>query len=199
MKKVVTVCILDENRFFIQGIQFILLSYFQRRGQRVHFVDEMEVTQANLVFWSVRKGWPLQLCLHTSPLQSAAPVYISIRASHAENHSGCRHEKGNLWRRACPQAVLTLVEEGLRTTEGDEASTALCSYCTSLALTEREREVMRCLSQTRPLKRLHLHLNISPKTISSHKRTVMRKLGFRRNIELYHWLLLGGLDQVKRD
>lgn len=197
MKKIVTVCILDENRFFVQGIQFILLFYFQRRGQRVHFVDEREVAQANLVFWSVRKGWPLQLCLHAGP-QSASPVYISVRASNADHHSGCQHEKGSLWRRAHPQAVLTLVEQGLQAPGGIEASIALCSYCSARALTERERDVMRCLSQAMPLKSLHSHLNISPKTVSNHKRTAMRKLGFRRNTELYHWLRLGGLDQIKR-
>ncbi|WP_413504407.1 response regulator transcription factor [Serratia grimesii] len=41
-------------------------------------------------------------------------------------------------------------------------------------------------------------LNISEKTVSSHKRSAMRKLHLRRDIELNYWLLHGGLYSIHR-
>lgn len=197
MKKTITVCILDANRFFAQGIQHILVPHFQRQGQGVCFVDEQEAARADLVFRSVRKGWPLQLCRPGEPEKPAAPVYIAIRATKTERTRHCWREQGSLWRRACAQMLLALVDEGLKA-QGKPVPPALCPCCMSLSLTEREQEVMRYMSWELAPKSLPQYLNISHKTVSSHKRAVMRKLGFRRNAELYHWLRLGGLDQIKR-
>ncbi|WP_261161540.1 LuxR C-terminal-related transcriptional regulator [Serratia fonticola] len=36
-------------------------------------------------------------------------------------------------------------------------------------------------------------LSLNVKTVSTHKLTAMRKLGFKRNGELYYWLRQGGL------
>lgn len=197
MKKTITVCIQDDNRFFAQGIQHILLSHFQRLGQGVRFVDPQQAACADLVFCSVRKGWPLQLCRHCVPGKPVVPVFIAIRATQHIKSARCLREQGSLWRRARPQALLTLVDKGVKA-QGNPVPPALCPCCMSLSLTEREQEVMRYMSWEMTPKSLPQHLNISHKTLSSHKRAVMRKLGFRRNAELYHWLRLGGLDQIKR-
>ncbi|WP_253893529.1 LuxR C-terminal-related transcriptional regulator [Serratia marcescens] len=37
-----------------------------------------------------------------------------------------------------------------------------------------------------------MRLNISIKTVSSHRGAVMKKFGFNRKIELYNWLILRG-------
>jgi DNA-binding CsgD family transcriptional regulator len=197
MKKIITVCIQDANRFFALGVQQLLLTYFQRLGQGVHFVDAQQAARADLVFCSVRQGWPLQLCRHGVPGRPVAPVFIAVRAVQDEKTTRCLREQGSLWRRARPQALLALVERGVKALD-NPVPPALCPCCTSLALTAREREVMRCMSWAVAPKSLPRYLNISHKTVSGHKRAVMRKLGFRRNAELYHWLRLGGLDQIKR-
>lgn len=197
MKKTITVCILDANRFFVQGIQYILVPYFERQGLGVCFVDEQEAARADLVFHSVRKGWPLQLCRPGEPEKPLTPVYIAIRATKTERTRYCWRELGSLWRDSRPQMLLALVDEGLKV-QGKPVPPALCPCCMSLSLTEREQEVMRYMSRELTQKSLPQYLNISHKTVSSHKRAVMRKLGFRRNAELYHWLRLGGLDQIKR-
>ncbi|MBU5412420.1 response regulator transcription factor [Serratia ureilytica] len=195
MKKVIRVCIQDTNRFFALGIQHILLSHFQLQGLGVCFVSEKESVGADLVFCSVpTKGWPLQLCLHS---ESEKTVFIAIRATKSEKVTKCFRERGSLWRRAHPGALLTLVKEGMNVQENPVASEC-CPCCMSQALTKREREVMHCMSWELTPKTLQQYLNISPKTVSAHKRAVMRKLGFRRNSELYHWLRLGGLNQIMR-
>jgi DNA-binding CsgD family transcriptional regulator len=197
MKKNITVCIIDVNRFFAQGIQHILVPHFQRQGQGVRFVDEQEAARADLVFRSVPKGWPLKLCHPGEPGKLVAPVYIAIRATKTGRAHYCWRELGSLSRHSRPQMLLALVDEGLKV-QGKPVPPALCPCCMSLSLTEREVEVMRYMSWELTPKSLPWYLNISHKTVSSHKRAVMRKLGFRRNAELYHWLRLGGLDQIKR-
>lgn len=194
MKISITVCILDANRFFALGIQHILMPHFQRQGQGVRFVDEQEAARADLVFCAVHRGWPLQLC---HPCKPVVPVYIAIRATKTERARRCWRELGSLSRHSRPQMLLALVDEVLKV-QGEPVPPALCPCCMSLSLTEREVEVMRYMSWELTPKSLPRYLNISHKTVSSHKRAVMRKLGFRRNAELYHWLRLGGLDQIKR-
>lgn len=194
MKKTITVCILDANQFFVQGIQYVLVPYFQRQGQGVRFVDEQEAGHADLVFQSVLMGWPLQLCRSGAPEK---PVYIVTRSMKTERARYCWREQGSLWRDSRPKMLLALVDEVLKV-QCKPVPPTLCLYCMSLSLTAREQEVMRYISWGMTQNSLPQYLNISQKTVSSHKCAVMRKLGFRRNAELYHWLRHGGLDQIKR-
>lgn len=54
---------------------------------------------------------------------------------------------------------------------------------------------MACeLPQTAIARNLHL----SVKTVNNHKQAAMRKLGFKRNVDLYHRPRLGGLKTVER-
>lgn len=199
MSNMVRIGIVGSNRFFALGIQQILLPYFRARGQVVRFVRGREMGHANLVFLSVIKGWPLQLCRHYSLETQVLPVFIAFRGTQIAISNRCLREQGSLWLRVRPEALLLLVEQGLKEqAQGNFILQELCSYCMSVVLTDREQEVMRYLSCEQAQKSLPKHLNISHKTVSAHKRSVMRKLGFRRNTELYHWLRLGGLDQIER-
>ncbi|WP_425326544.1 response regulator transcription factor [Serratia marcescens] len=65
-------------------------------------------------------------------------------------------------------------------------------------LTPREHQVLRCMSCGLTASRVAWVLKITEKTVSAHKRSAMRKLGFRRSGELYQWLLRGGLEYEKR-
>lgn len=202
MKKIITVCILDANRFFALGIKLILLSYFELRGQGVFFVGEDSVARADLVFWSARYGLPGQLCQQASLGSGQFTAFIVVRSGLGDKLScrRCRCEQGTLWRGASPKSLLALVEKGLRAkdTSKPQMQTSSCSSCATLSLTRREQDVMSCMSWEMAPKSVPLYLNLSPKTVSAHKRAVMRKLGFKRNEELYHWLRNGGLEQLKR-
>lgn len=65
-------------------------------------------------------------------------------------------------------------------------------------LTLREREVLRCLKQGKSQMETAYAMSIKDKTVSTHKRTAMRKLNFKRNHELYHWLLEDGLASLEK-
>jgi DNA-binding CsgD family transcriptional regulator len=62
-----------------------------------------------------------------------------------------------------------------------------------LHLTPRERDVLQGISQELRPDEIASKLSLNVKTVSTHKLTAMRKLGFKRNGELYYWLLQGGL------
>ena len=57
---------------------------------------------------------------------------------------------------------------------------------------------MRYLACELPQATIARNLHLSVKTVSNHKQAAMRKLGFKRNADLYHWLRMGGLKTVER-
>lgn len=57
---------------------------------------------------------------------------------------------------------------------------------------------MRYLAWEMPPTAIARYLALSVKTVSNHKQAAMRKLGFKRNVDLYHWLRQGGLKTVER-
>lgn len=200
MKKIITVSILDTNRFFALGIQHILVAYFQLRGQKVFFVSAENAARADVVFWATHRGYPVQLCRLKLPAPARMPIFIIVCTEKEQKTLGhfCVCEHGSLWRRARPHVLLTLLNKELeaRKTPVVLKTTDFC--CPDVSLTARELEVMRYMKWEMAPGIVSHYLKLSPKTISGYKRSVMRKLGFERNEELYHWLRSGGLEQVKR-
>nr|WP_285894543.1 LuxR C-terminal-related transcriptional regulator [Serratia fonticola] len=64
--------------------------------------------------------------------------------------------------------------------------------------TFRESEVLRYLRQGKSHEETANVMRLHVKTISGYKRSAMRKLNFKRNQELFHWLLQGGLSSSGR-
>ncbi|CAO95315.1 helix-turn-helix transcriptional regulator [Erwinia tasmaniensis] len=197
MKKIMGVCILDTDRFFILGIKFILLRHFKSIGQEIFFVGEESIKHADLVFWSALSRLPGRLCRRAVKSQTRPPVYIQL-CSRQRDDLRCTCEQGMLWRGASPGDLLTLVEKRLGVRETLTLPVTACGSCALLKLTRSEVRVISCMAQEMSPVSLPQYLKISPKTISAHKRSVMRKLGFKRNEELYHWLRSGGLEQIER-
>lgn len=197
----ITVAILEPDQFFVHGIQHILRPYFHSQGVMPRFVGEREVMQADLVLLPTYNSLPLMLCLHHSPGALSVPAYITIsdvRPNRRKN-APCHLVLGGIERRACPQVLLKQVGQSLQARKHRERAPAeTCPQCVAQVLTGRERDVVRGMAWGISQKCLSQYLHISPKTISTHKRAAMRKLGFRRNAELYHWLRLGGLKQIER-
>lgn len=61
------------------------------------------------------------------------------------------------------------------------------------ALTDREREVMKLLSEGVPNRDVAKTLHISPRTVDSHRANIMKKLGVTSNAELVQLALRTGL------
>ncbi len=63
-------------------------------------------------------------------------------------------------------------------------------------LTEREREVLQLISEGKSTKEIASDLNISAKTIESHRRQVMGKLNIRNIAELTKYAIREGLTSI---
>lgn len=200
MKKIITVSILDTNRFFALGIQHIVVAYFQLRGQKVFFVSAENAARADVVFWATHRDYPAQLCQLKLPATARMPVFIIVRTEKEQKTLGhfCVCEHGSLWRRARPHVLLTLLNKELEARKTPVVLMTSSSCCPDVSLTAREQQVMKYMKWEMAPVSLSHYLKISPKSISAYKRSVMRKLGFERNEELYHWLRSGGLEQIKR-
>lgn len=60
-------------------------------------------------------------------------------------------------------------------------------------LSEREREIMRLLAKGHNLQKIADMLLIERGTVSTYKTRMMRKMGFRNNVDLMHYAVLQGL------
>jgi len=63
-------------------------------------------------------------------------------------------------------------------------------------LTEREREVLQLIAEGKSTKQIASHLNVSTKTIESHRRQVMGKLNIRNIADLTKYALREGLISI---
>ena len=63
-------------------------------------------------------------------------------------------------------------------------------------LTERAREVLQLISEGRSTKQVAADLNVSAKTVESHRRQVMGKLNIRNVAELTKYAIREGLTSV---
>jgi DNA-binding NarL/FixJ family response regulator len=66
-------------------------------------------------------------------------------------------------------------------------------------LTEREREVVQLLAQAKSNKEISAALDISVRTVETHRATIMRKLEINSIVELVHYAVRKKLVQIKDD
>ena len=60
-------------------------------------------------------------------------------------------------------------------------------------LTQREREIVQLLAEAKANKEIAARLNISVKTVETHRAAIMRKLGVNSIVELVHYALRNNL------
>ncbi len=63
-------------------------------------------------------------------------------------------------------------------------------------LTEREKEVLKLIAEGKSTKQIAAHLNVSSKTIESHRRQVMAKLNIRNVADLTKYSIREGLISI---
>jgi DNA-binding NarL/FixJ family response regulator len=76
------------------------------------------------------------------------------------------------------------------------SQSAAASHKAFYLLTEREREVLQLISEGKSTKQIAIDLNVSAKTVESHRRQVMGKLHIRNVAELTKYAIREGLTSV---
>lgn len=187
MKSHVTVAIIDNNRYFAQGLRYLLTRYMASRGKSVSFLPPTHRALADLVFQADNVHFPM----YYHPFDNNGRQRV-IRIRECREATAPRAE-GVISRRDPTQALQQQLE----------SQPAVLSHRPRrngpMVLTNRERQVLMAIKHAMIPVQIARYLNLSVKTVSTHKLAAMRKLGFRRNAELYQWLRQGGLDLKKRE
>jgi len=198
MEKRISLAFIDRDRFFIEGLKRLLLPYLERRQIHVQVVDATLVNDADMVFQSVERDWQARFCQRRE--QGGGQINFSLRApddTRWRDKPHCLSESGVIFRNEPIVNILMRVERALAL----QAATGVmhrCYWCERQRITRREQDVMRYLAREIPPTAIARYLRLSVKTVSHHKQAVMRKLGFKRNADLYHWLRLGGLKTIAK-
>ncbi len=65
-------------------------------------------------------------------------------------------------------------------------------------LTSRERELLQLFAEGMKTSRIAAHLNISVKTVETHRRNIMEKLNISSNAELVKYAIREGFTSIER-
>lgn len=199
MTQALTIAILDNNRYFAQGLEALLLHYFTLRRVPVRFLPERRSADATLLFQSNDIHRNTRFCRQRN--QNTQQQVIIVQDTPRPRppvrlRTSCLSERGMIDRRIGVKALLLDVERVLLPDHEQHTGTGAprrCPRC-SPTLTPRELQVLAIMEQGRLGQQAARLMNLSPKTISAHKCSAMSKLGFIRSTELYHWLQSGGLN-----
>ncbi len=194
MSSIMTIALSDKNTFFIKGLQDVLVQHFNSLGVLVRIVDIDRASEADLVFRYFSPGNLSCFCQYELPPAGRKPLYFTLRQPdkrHSVTASArCVLESGVIRHDMPVSSVLQVVIAGLarqRSWPLDSPGHKRACACQRI-LTLREQEIMRCMKWELGVTQIAHMLDISVKTVSNHKMSVMRKMGFRRNAELYGWL-----------
>lgn len=172
-----------------------LALHFSTYGKRTLLVDARQVHEADLVFCYFPPGVQSCFC-HLSEAQPAGrkTLYFSLRTPEGRHKrtvgNRCSLETGVIYHDMPLVSALYQVSAELerRSKWPGRLSCGRSCVCQHRGLTLREQEIMRCMTREMGVTQIARMLDISVKTVSNHKMSVMRKMGFRRNAELYGWL-----------
>lgn len=195
MRPVITVAIFDENAYFASGLLAAISDYFGRTGIAVRRVTA-QYPGVDMIFQYFPSGIPTCFCLYEGLKPGFSPLCFAIRQPHdrPNGRANCALLAGVIQHDFSLASALQIITCALARRQEQRVdqpvSMGLCT-CTHNALTLREKQVMIYLRQELSLAEIGSRLTISIKTVSNHKMSVMRKMGFRRNMELYRWLRQG--------
>lgn len=177
MKRQITIALHDSNLFFLQGMQYIFKMYFHHKGIPVVFTLKNETQGADLVVTSSSTWRPYESIQHKMTIRRIN--CFGEYSYHQRAISQC--EK--------PESVILLLDELFNTSVNELSLKNTVNDDVGIRITRREKEILREIITELPVIRIAKKLQISVKTVSTHKLSVMRKLGFRNSQELYIWLL----------
>lgn len=187
MKKThINIFIQDTNQYFAQGLAALLQSVCLSRQASMTLLSKKDFYMADLMIvssdtpsfiWAYR-AWQM------NARQTILLIQDSARYRTAPNDLP---EAGVIKRCDNINSVLKMIDLALMNHANHATNRAL--YCMPV-LTPREIQVLSAIAQGLQSVRIATKLGLHVKTVSTHKCTAMRKLGFSRNQELYYWLRL---------
>ncbi len=210
----IRIVLADDHQLFLDGLRALLAkepeiqvvaeasdgreALAEARGQRPDVVV-MDLSMPGLngieatrrIVQSLPSVRVICLSMHTEPrfveaaLEAGASGYLPKDCATEEMTAAIRAvSNGQTY---LSPSVAGVVVDVLRNREGTEEANAFG------VLTGREREVLQLLAEGQSTKELAAHLNLSVKTVGTHREHIMRKLGIRSIAGLTKYAIREGL------
>jgi DNA-binding NarL/FixJ family response regulator len=183
-KKHINIFIQDSNQYFTQGLCALLQIEELRSDTTVTFLTHLNRYLADLIIvtdapFAFFKAYPTEM------MKARRNVFLIQDNLQYRIVSQTLYRVSIIKRSDSINTVRQLIETAFKQYNDSANDDALCK---SPSLTLREGQVLTAIAQGLQLNRIAKQLGVHIKTVSSHKRAAMRKLGFSRNYELYLWL-----------
>ncbi|CAI1725651.1 TPA: LuxR C-terminal-related transcriptional regulator [Serratia fonticola] len=197
-KRHLTIFSSDQNTYFTYGMGLILDEHFSEKEISMNFTTDINnYRSADIAFIpanSTESRLPQILC---SWMKISCPILFIVADSNLEMIIKTPISKRKYHFFSKNQSIETLKQQIDNALQQDELlQNVPLRFSPRQYLTAREIEIMQCIITGMKLGHIAQKLNISVKTVSHHKRNVMRKLNFKRNAELFYWLQYGGLHEA---
>lgn len=190
MKSPVRILIVEPDQFFAHGFMLAITELFIKHRVKVHFTHTLsEKEWADIIFLSAeqddmqvryltrRKGMPSHQYIFLFKEKMATTDKTKYKAL-----DGIFYRNQSL--RYITQTIAQMVHKLLYAIRNAKNRSG-----PDYELTERESEIIYYLATERRPCDISRILSISQKTVSSHKRSVMTKLGLDRASDLNYWLI----------
>lgn len=198
MKIKLIISIIDNNIYYVEGLIMILTDFFKKHDTPVQFIHGPPNGCAVDIIFHILRGGTATDSWRRLPSGSHQPLYFTIRSKTHPRQEDISHNSGGqktLYYHQSIAFTLDIIWQAIILHRSLSPKTMSYRYPSVLQLlTLREREVLNHIKQGKTQVETANCMSLKVKTVSSHKRSAMRKLNFRRNNELFHWMLQGGLS-----
>lgn len=196
----VKVLIMDRDVYFMAGLRAMVSDLLLEKNIDVQFIERpLPGLYVDIDFQAIGYGMTVDVCRSLKP--GVLPPLLFLIQDQRDMRLSPKiqigKQSGTLYRYQPIDVVNSMLEEAIAVQRAQPVHTKLDAFTQLLTL--REREVLSYLRQGKSHEETANVMSLHVKTVSSHKRSAMRKLNFKRNHELFHWLLQGGLTTEEKD
>lgn len=194
MKPHITISIQSSNSFFSMGMKYILKEYFSTQRCSFCFVPLTPKAITDLMIFIAPTICQTQIDRLLDKQRDSRIGTIIVQNEAVKTESANMGKSSTLNQKTRPDTVIDLVHKMFHQAHLKPVTAHKAYINHHQGLTLRQQEILEEISRELTPGQIAKKLSLNVKTISAHKQTAMRKLGFRRNRELYRWLQQGGLE-----
>lgn len=177
MKRPIVIAMHDSNFFFLHGLKHIFIMHFHSKKIPVIFSSSAASEGADLMVNSY------------SELMACKPTCLKVTLRCEDYFGEYSYLQETLSYQTKPDDVFQRLDNLFNTTINGSTEKSIFNDHVGIRISRREKEILQEIVTELSVAQIAKKLHISVKTVSTHKKSAMRKLGFRTSLELYIWLL----------
>ncbi|HFF9834304.1 LuxR C-terminal-related transcriptional regulator [Serratia marcescens] len=191
MKKNVFIDVFHEDQFYVMGLRFWVGEYCSRFNARAVFNSRQSGEENKfriIISSSMKNRRYAQVGVRNR--SSMVSVFVSpTGGSIQKKHTSCDWlYTGSLSDKSTCAELESLLKKTLSYDKYNLEKRS-CPTCAASLLSLREQSVIGYMQQGFSQSHIAQKMNISVKTVHTHKRSVMKKMGLNRNYDFIMWLI----------